>query len=160
MPRRPYKVPDAHVFALPPSAALRQLGYAGRVIRQLGGNANMHWLVRHGDHVGGVAVLRRYGPWHELDDVLYELRVLERVAALGWPVPRALAYPKRLGRHWWCLFSYIRGRQRRPRTNAAVREELRARGRLLAELHTDLAGLAGFGQRPGWQRREEVLGPR
>ena len=163
MPRRPYKVPDAHGVAVPPSAALRQLGCGGHVTRQLGGNANMHWLVGNSGGVGhddGVAVLRRYGPWHALDDVLYELRVLNRVAALGWPVPRALASPTRVGRHVWGLFSYIRGRPRRPRTRASVREEQRARGRLLAELHADLETLVDLGQRPGCQRREEVLGPR
>jgi Ser/Thr protein kinase RdoA (MazF antagonist) len=117
----------------------------------------MHWLVGHEE---GVAVLRRYGPWHDLDDIRYELRVLERVAALGWPVPRTLTHPWQVGRHWWCLFSYVRGQPRRPRTSAAIREELRARGRLLAELHADVATVTDLGQRPGWRRREEVLDPR
>ncbi|MGH2352796.1 MAG: phosphotransferase enzyme family protein [Chloroflexota bacterium] len=144
-------------MALPPSTALRHLGGAGRIIRQLGGNANMHWLAGHD---GGVAVLRRYGPWHDLDDVLYELRVLDRVAALAWPVPRTLTSPERLGRHVWCLFSYVPGRPRQPRRSASMREELRARGRLLAELHAGLATLTDLGQRPGWRRREEVLGQR
>jgi Ser/Thr protein kinase RdoA (MazF antagonist) len=176
MPRRPSKVPDAHGAAAPPAAALRQLGCGGRVVRPLGGNANMHWLVtetrpvgqvgqadpagqvNHGD--AGVAVLRRYGPWHTVDDVLYELRVLERVAARGWAVPRALTAPTLVGRHLWCLFSYVRGRPRQPRTDASRREDQRRRGRLLAALHADLATLTDLGQRPAWQRRDDVLGPR
>jgi Ser/Thr protein kinase RdoA (MazF antagonist) len=116
----------------------------------------MHWLVAN---AGGAAVLRRYGPWHDLADIGYELRVLERIAALGWPVPAALAPPEYVGRHWWGLFSYVPGRPRRPRTGAAARAEQRARGRLLARLHADLAGLTDLGQRPGWRRREEVLDP-
>jgi Ser/Thr protein kinase RdoA (MazF antagonist) len=60
----------------------------------------------------------------------------------------------------WCLFSYLPGRPRQPRTSTSRRAELRARGRLLAELHADLATLLDLGQRPGWQRREAVLGPR
>jgi Ser/Thr protein kinase RdoA (MazF antagonist) len=108
----------------------------------------------------GVAVLRRYGPWHTVDDVAYELRVLEHVAARGWAVPRALTAPARVGRHLWCLFSYVRGRPRQPRTDASRREDQRRRGRLLAALHADLATLSDLGQRPGWRRREDVLGPR
>jgi Ser/Thr protein kinase RdoA (MazF antagonist) len=104
-------------------------------------------------------VLRRYGPWHSLDDVAYELRVLERVAALGWPVPLALTPPAQVGPHIWGLFRYLPGRPRRPRTDAALRTEQRARGRLLARLHADLAGLTDLGQRPGWRRREAVLDP-
>jgi Ser/Thr protein kinase RdoA (MazF antagonist) len=140
----------------------------------------MHWLVgglreaadtgaaasgRAGDVGDGrrapeCAVLRRYGPWREPDEVAYELRVLERTAALGWPVPRALTPPTRVGRHLWCLFHYLRGRPRQPRAAASRREDQRRRGRLLASLHADLATLAGLGQRPGWRRRDEVLGPR
>lgn len=120
----------------------------------------MHWLVGPVGSVGGVAVLRRYGPWHKLEDVLYELQVLDRIAALGWSVPRALTPPKYVSGHLWCLFSYVSGCPRRPRTDASVREDHRARGRLLAELHADLATLTAIGQRPGWQRRDELLGPR
>ena len=60
-------------------------------------------------------MLRRYGPWHDLEDVGYELRVLDRLAALGWPVPQALASPQQVGRHIWGLFRYFPGRPRRPR---------------------------------------------
>lgn len=37
--------------------------------------------------------------------------------------------------------------------------EQRARGRLLARLHTDLANLNGLDQRDGWTRAEEMLSP-
>jgi Ser/Thr protein kinase RdoA (MazF antagonist) len=171
MPRRPQKVPDAHGPAAPPATALRRLAGGARVLRPLGGNANMHWLVSHpgGRHArsaqsgdaasGGPAVLRRYGPWHTPEDVAYELRVLDRIAALGWPVPQALAPPQRVGRHLWALFRYLPGRPRRPRAPAPVQAELRARGRLLAALHADLETLTDLPQRPGWRRREEVLNP-
>jgi aminoglycoside phosphotransferase (APT) family kinase protein len=157
MPRRPARVPVNHGPAAPPAEALRRLGGGGRVLRALGGNANMHWLA--GDP-NAPAVLRRYGPWHDLDDVGYELRLLDRVAALGWPVPTALAAPQRVGRHVWGLFRYLPGRPRRPRTVAAGSAERRARGRLLAALHADLATVTDLGQRSGWRRRDEVLGPR
>jgi Ser/Thr protein kinase RdoA (MazF antagonist) len=166
MPRQPRKVPTAHGAALNPAAALRALGYGGHVLRQLGGNANMHWLVgglrgsRNAGNEGDgsdLAVLRRYGPWRAPEEVAYELQVLERLAALGWLVPHALTSPRQAGRHLWCLFSYVRGRPRRPRVAASVREDQRRRGRLLATLHTDLATLTDLGQRPGWHRRDEVL---
>ncbi len=35
--------------------------------------------------------------------------------------------------------------------------EQRARGRLLAEFHADLAQLRGFGQRGTWRRAEQIL---
>jgi Ser/Thr protein kinase RdoA (MazF antagonist) len=163
MPRRPPKVPDAHGPAAPPSSALRRLSAGGRILRPLGGNANMHWLVSHpggSPEPGNRAVLRRYGPWHSLEDVAYELRVLDRLAALGWPVPQALAPPEQVGRHIWGLFRYLPGRPRRPRAPAPVQAERRARGRLLAALHADLETLTDLPQRPGWRRREEVLDPR
>ena len=157
MPRR-VAVPVAHGPAEAPGAALGRRGAGAipaRVLRPLGGNANMHWLVAVAE---GVAVLRRYGPWHEAEDIAYELRVLEGVAARGWRVPRALGEPWRAGRHWWCLFGYVPGRPRRPRTAATLDAERRARGRLLAALHGDLAALTDLGQRPGWRRLEEALG--
>jgi Ser/Thr protein kinase RdoA (MazF antagonist) len=128
----------------------------------LGGNANMHWLV---SGVSGLpederAVLRRYGPWRSEAEVAYELRVVERVAAMGWVVPRPLSAPVRVGRHLWCLFSYVPGTRRRVHADWSEREAQRSRGRLLAELHADLATIADLGQRPGWLRRDEVLGPR
>ena len=101
----------------PPATALRRLAGGSRLLRPLGGNANMHWLV---SPAGGSpasansAVLRRYGPWHSLEDVAYELRVLDRMAALGWPVPQALASPQRVGRHIWGLFRYLPGRRGGP----------------------------------------------
>jgi Ser/Thr protein kinase RdoA (MazF antagonist) len=157
MPRR-VAVPVAHGPAVAPGAALGRRGAGAvpaRVLRPLGGNANMHWLVAGAE---GVAVLRRYGPWHEAEDIAYELRVLEGVAARGWRVPLAVGEPWRAGRHWWCLFDYVPGRPRRPRTAATLDAERRDRGRLLADLHADLAALPDRGQRPGWRRREEVLG--
>ena len=155
-PRR-VRVPSAHGEALGPRTGLRGLGYPGKVVRVLGGNANMHWLVEGSQ---GRAVLRRYGPWRTEAEVAYELRVLERVAGLGWVVPRALGEPARVGRHLGCLFSHLPGAPRRVQAEASVRAEQRSRGRLLAQLHADLATLSDMGQRPGWVLRDEVLGDR
>jgi aminoglycoside phosphotransferase (APT) family kinase protein len=162
MPRRAKRVPTSHGDSARPEEALRALGCGGRVVRELGGNANMHWVVAgvRGGDAEGRAVLRRYRPRLQEDEVAYELRVLERIAALGWHVPVALTSPVRVGRHLWCLFKYIPGAAKRPRAEKSEREDQRSRGRLLARLHADLATLTDFGQRPGWQRREEVLGPR
>ncbi|HEU5316325.1 MAG TPA: phosphotransferase, partial [Chloroflexota bacterium] len=162
MAHRAKRVPTWHGESASPAAALRELGSGGRVVRELGGNANMHWVVAgmRGGDADGRAVLRRYRPRLEEVEVAYELRVLARVAALRWHVPVALTEPVRVGRHLWCLFRYIPGAPKRARSEHGKREEQRSRGRLLARLHADLATLGDVGQRHGWQRREEVLGPR
>jgi Ser/Thr protein kinase RdoA (MazF antagonist) len=94
-----------------------------------------------------------------LGAVNYELRVLERIRK-RWTVPQAVVQPRQIGSHVWCAFTYVPGRPRRLRTPEAIRTDERSRGRLLAELHADLEELSDLGQRPGWVRREEVLGPR
>jgi Ser/Thr protein kinase RdoA (MazF antagonist) len=120
-----------------------------RVVAPLGGRLNKHWLV-HGR--GGLRVLRRWAkPW---DDIEYELRLLARVAALGWPVSPAVEDPVEVDGQVWCLFPYLPGD---PPSGEDPIAEQRARGRLLAELHVDLARLGELGQRSGWRRCEEIL---
>lgn len=120
-----------------------------RVTRYLGGRGNLHWLVTSGH---GPAVLRGYQS-HPIGEVGYELRVLRRLADLGWPVPVALADPVDVGGRTWCLFQWLPGA---PPSGTDERSQ-RDRGRLLARLHHDLATLADLGQRPGAQRAEDVV---
>lgn len=81
---------------------------------------------------------------------MYEHTVLKHLKARGWsvaiPVSEVLHSP--VGP--WCLFAYIPGRQRTPRTAQGRYAEEVERGRLLAQLHRDLAELTYLGQRDGW----------
>ncbi len=136
----------------PSAEVLGQFGV--RVVAPLGGRLNRHWLV---EARGERLVLRR---WSALaDDIGYELRLLASVAALGWPVAPAVAGPVELGGRVWCLFPFLPGE---PPPVAGpmhgTEAEQRARGRLLATFHADLARLDGLGQRGGWRRCEEILG--
>ena len=54
----------------------------------------------------------------------------------------------------WGLFPYLHGEPPSVEDPAA---EQRARGRLMAQFHTDLTKLNGIGQRKGWRRCEEIL---
>ncbi|MBP3962815.1 phosphotransferase enzyme family protein [Paenibacillus lignilyticus] len=121
-----------------------------RVIAPLGGTNNLHWLVDNG---GERLVLRRW--WSTSPaNIDYELRLLTSVAALGWPVAPAAQAPIRIGGQFWCLFPYLPGDP--PSVEDRILEQ-RARGRLLAQFHDDLAKLSGFGQRDGWRRCEKML---
>ncbi len=131
-----------------PDAVMRHWGVTP--IEYFGGQSNAHWLVESG---GSRLVLRGYAP-EPLGDIAYELAVLRRLRALGWPVPAAVAEPMHFGGRTWCLFVWLPGECRPPEKNAA---EQRARGRLLAELHGSTASLVAMGQRGGFGRSEEVV---
>jgi len=127
-----------------------------RAVAPLGGRLNRHWLVEaHGDRL----VLRR---WAAPDDdkaemvgtIDYELHLLTRLAALGWPVACAVAGPIEVGGRVWCLFPFLPGD---PPSITDPLVEQRARGRLLAAFHADLARIDGLGQRGDWRRCEEIL---
>jgi aminoglycoside phosphotransferase (APT) family kinase protein len=120
-----------------------------RVERYLGGRANQHWLVTS-EHQP--VVLRRY-QLEPIGDIGYELRVLRRLAELGWPTPVAVGDPVRVADRTWCLFRLLPGR---PPTGTDEQSQ-RDRGRLLARLHHDLATLADLGQRPGSGRAEDIV---
>ncbi|HEX5502044.1 MAG TPA: phosphotransferase [Thermomicrobiales bacterium] len=121
-----------------------------RAVAPLGGRLNRHWLVARGDER---LVLRRWAT--PPDDVAYELRLLVRVAALGWPVAPAVAGPLEMDGRVWGLFPFLPGEP--PSLPHGPPAEQRARGRLLAEFHADLARLDGFGQRGEWRRCEAIL---
>lgn len=120
-----------------------------RVDRYLGGRANQHWLVTSERRP---LVLRRYQA-HPIGDVDYELRVLRRLADLGWPTPVAVTDPVRFAGRTWCLFRWLPGAP----PSGTDEQSQRDRGRLLARLHHDLTGLADLGQRPGARRAEDVV---
>lgn len=116
------------------------------VVADLGGNGNRHWLVEAG---GQRLVLRRYGT--QIGDVGYELRVLDRLLALGWPVPYAAADLFRRRGTTWGLFVWLPGSPR-PRHDGA-----RERGRLLGRFASDLESLTDLGRRAGVPLADEVV---
>lgn len=131
----------------PGAALLADFGV--RLVAGLGGQRNGHWLVARG---GERLVLRRWAGSRA--DAAYELGLLERVAALGWPVATASDQPSDADGALWSLFPYLPGE---PQNNPPTHAEQIARGRLLAGLHADLARLADIGQRAGWRRCEVIL---
>ncbi len=140
---------EAENMAIQPSAeVLRHFGV--RVIAPLGGRMNQHWLV---ETCGKRLVLRR--SMQSADEIDYELSLLERIAALGWPVAVAVAAPIELSGYVWSLAPFLPGEPLSDKYSVA---EQRGRGRLLAEFHADLAQLGAFGQRGTWLRCEEFLG--
>ncbi|MES2463501.1 MAG: phosphotransferase [Armatimonadota bacterium] len=122
-----------------------------RLVAPLGGRLNQHWLVESSSREP--LVLRRWST-SALDDITFELRLLARVAAMGWPVPSAIDGPWERDGHFWSLFTFLPGES--PATNDPIAEQ-RSRGRLLAEFHSDLQQLQDFGQRGTWRRCEEIL---
>ncbi|GAA5012021.1 phosphotransferase [Actinopolymorpha pittospori] len=132
----------------PPSEVLAR--WALRVEGYLGGRANLHWRVSRD---GRPLVLRRYQD-KPLGDIGYELQVLQRLDALGWPVPVAVDGPLVVDGRTWCLFARLPGA---PPVVTESPSELRAVGRLLARLHADLETLADLGQRPGCERAERIV---
>jgi Ser/Thr protein kinase RdoA (MazF antagonist) len=120
-----------------------------QLIAPLGGRLNQHW---HVHRWGEQLVLRRWSqPGEDMD---YELRLLASIAALGWPVAHAIEGPIEWSGHTWSLFLFLPGEP--PAIDDRIAEQ-RARGRLLAEFHQDLARLGEFGQRRGWRRCEQIL---
>lgn len=113
---------------------------------------NDHWRVAT---VDGDIFLRRSGPARTHDAVTYELMILQRLATRGWPVPRPVGGPMVSDGRVWVAFRALPGRMRRPRSEVSRREEQRERGRLLGQLHVDLAGMADLGQKPGFARAED-----
>ncbi|MEX0751261.1 MAG: phosphotransferase [Dehalococcoidia bacterium] len=118
-------------------------------VEYLGGHANQHWRVESG---GRSMVLTRYADrFHDID---YQLRLLARLRELRWPVPEAVDEPARVEGRTWCLFTWLPGAARWPHPD---REERRARGRLLAELHDATAQLGSLRQRDGYALSDELI---
>ena len=129
-----------------------------RLITSLGGRVNQHWLV---EAAGEKLVLRHWGQSplygtaeHHAASVQYEVRLMACLAAQGWPVAAVVAGPAEIAGRLWSLAPFLPGG-----INVAhgARDEQRARGRLLAELHAGMAQLPELGPRPGWRRGDEVL---
>ncbi len=133
----------------PSDAVLGRFGV--RLVAPLGGRLNQHWLVEFGRER---LVLRRWAA-RSAHDINYELRLVARIAALGWPVAPAVEGPLELAGHFWSLSPFLAGDP--PSVEDPVAEQ-RARGRLLAQFHASLAPLDEFGQRGKWRRCEEILG--
>ena len=119
-------------------------------IDYLGARYNQHWLV---ESRGSRLVLRGYSK-EPFDDIAYELEVMRRLLALGWPVPAAIEEPILVDGRTWCLFSWLPGASR-PSTNSS--EERRTRGRLLAQLHDSMTLLVGMEQRRGFSLSNELI---
>lgn len=131
----------------PDDEVLQRFGV--QLVAPLGGRLNQHWLVeRRRERL----VLRRC--WQSSDEIDYELRLLERIAALGWPVAAAVTGPIERAGHVWTLAPFLAGEP--PSTSDPLAEQ-RARGQLLAAFHADLTQLGNFGQRGHWRRCEEIL---
>jgi len=125
-----------------------------RLVAPLGGRLNQHWLVQSRCEQ---LVLRRW--WQsptsvDCASIHYEVRLVARLAALGWPVAPVVAGPVELAGHVWSLAPFLPGGS--PVTHGPASEQ-RARGRLLAQFHTDLTQIQELGQRPGWRRCEAIL---
>ncbi|MFC5652626.1 phosphotransferase enzyme family protein [Paenibacillus solisilvae] len=124
--------------------------FGANVVTSLGGRINQHWLVKCR---GELLVLRRWSK--PAEDIDYEVGLLRRIAAIGWPVAAVVEGPIRLEGQMWCLFSYLPGN---PPSVVDPVSEQRVRGRLLAQFHDDLAKLSDVKQRSNWRRCEEILG--
>lgn len=128
--------------------ALRYFGVNPVAARKVKRGRNTHWIVRTKT---GRVVLRLYGKGCTVAEVLYELTVLGHLKTRGWPVVTPVAEVLVTPVGVWCLFTYILGRRRTPRTQTGRYAEAYERGKLLARLHADLAPLASLGQREGWK---------
>ena len=139
----------------PSNEILAQFGV--RLVAPFGGTRNRHWLVESRREQ---RVLRRWWrPGDAIDwaSINYEVRLVARLAALGWPVAPTVAGPMEIGGHVWSLAPFLLGDIPPATAPHSDEEAQRARGRLLARFHTDLAKLSEMGQRPGWRRCEEIL---
>ena len=122
-----------------------------QLVEFMGGRENQHWLVETG---GSRFVLRRCcEKQSEPNNTAYELEVLRRLSELRWPVPELVREPILSDQRLWCLFTFLPGTRR----TSEGPDELRKRGRLLAELHESTASMADMGQRMGWYLSQEVL---
>src|SRR5262245_59918200 len=139
---------DRDTMNEPPDNILSEFGI--ELIAPLSGRLNQHWLVQR---QAKPCVLRRWGG--TLDDANYELRLLRELAMLGWPVACAVSDLMEVSGSIWSLASFVPGP---PFPDKYSLAEQRKRGQLLADLHSDLQSLTGFGQRGTWRRCEEILG--
>lgn len=131
----------------PPATVLKHFGV--RVLTSLGGRLNVHWLVERRNQQ---LVLRRWS--QPPDEIAYEVRLVESLATLGWPVAPVVEGPLEHDESWWSLALFLVGE---PRVDKNSTAEQRERGWLLATFHADLAQLDDVPQRGKWRRCEVVL---
>ena len=130
------------------------MGLRASRIRPIAQRHGTHWIV---ETPGARLVLRRYPADRSYGNVAYEQPLLEHLAGRGWPVPTPVAPLVEAAGSVWCASRYMPGRAPAPRSDAGVRAEQRRRGRLLAQLHPDMAELVVSGQREDWCRADEGL---
>jgi homoserine kinase type II len=118
------------------------------------GRVNKHWRVEAGSDT---YALRRYTPQRSISAINYEHDILRYMAARGWPVAAPLLGVDGTqtlvhvgGRTYW-LFPFLPGSPAPQNAHYA-----RAKGRLLARLHQDLASWEAPGQRDGFGRVWEL----
>ena len=131
--------------ALAPAAdlLLAKEHFGVSVVELIGQSANTHWLVRRGDTQ---MVLRRFRPIRSVEYATYEARLLDQLAALGYPVPTVVEEPASVASSVWFLMTRVPGT---PGTNDD--DDARERGRHLALLHAGLRQLSELGQREARQ---------
>lgn len=110
-------------------------------VRLIQDSGNTHWSVRAG---GERYVLRRYGTHRDLPQVQWEHDLLGRVTERGWPVACAIGQAVAVDGRFYSLFPFIDGSRMRGRDE----DQRRRCGRVLAELHIDVADLE-VDPRPG-----------
>jgi len=114
---------------------------------------NSHWLVRLDD---GDAFLTRFHSERSLEDARWQIEVMNRFRAQGWPVPDPLADPISLEGYVWVLFRRMPGRHRAVSFAALTPERQREVGELIAQLQASTGHLADVGQRPDMHRVDEL----
>ena len=128
-------------------SALEHWGLEPCAARRVKRGRNTHWVIRTPTER---LILRRYHANCTQAEVAYEHAILKHLKGRGWPVAVPVSEVLHSPLGMWCLFSYVPGRQRTLRTARGRYAEEVERGRLLARLHADLAGITHLGQRDGW----------
>jgi len=87
-----------------------------------------------------------------MDEVAYELDIVERLDRLGWPVPVPVQPPSVVDGAVWCACKFLDGAP-----IERTHENQRMLGRLIANLQIDLATLGVTHQRAGWTRADAIF---
>jgi len=139
----------------PLASIVRGFGVEPDAIRLIRRRFNTHWMVRAGQRR---YVLRRFGTWLEPEaGPAWELELVDRLAALGLPVPAPLAPPRTFDGAVYILMPYLPGRALSASSvNDAAYRKL---GRRLADYHAVVADLPIPPQRPGWTSNVDGASP-
>jgi Ser/Thr protein kinase RdoA (MazF antagonist) len=104
----------------------------------------------------GTELIVKYFDEATFPDWQYPLRVAAALRGLGWPTPEPVEEPLTGPHGTWVLFRRLPGRSVRPGAKDQPAER-RARGRLLAELHSAAADTGIDDQRGGFDAPAEVV---